>query len=103
MYKILLACSAGMSTSLLVNNMKKEATAQGIEAEIQAMPAAEAETVFGNWDIVLLGPQVRYMLKGFQAKGNAVGVPVDIIDMKMYGMMDGKGVLAQAMKMIENK
>ena len=37
MKKILLCCSAGMSTSLLVTKMKKEAENQGIEVEIDAV------------------------------------------------------------------
>lgn len=103
MYRILLACSAGMSTSLLVNNMKKEAAAQGLDVEIQAVPVAEAEVVFTAWNVVLLGPQVRFLLNKFKDLGSSAGIPIDIIDMKMYGMMDGKGVLAQAMKMIEHR
>ena len=34
--KILLACNAGMSTSLLVQKMRKEAASQGIDATIDA-------------------------------------------------------------------
>lgn len=101
MYKILLACSAGMSTSLLVNNMKKEAIAQGIDTEIQAMPIAEAEVVYGDWDVVLLGPQVRYVFKKFSELGKSKDIPVDVIDMRMYGMMDGKGVLNQALNLLK--
>ncbi|MDZ5010902.1 PTS sugar transporter subunit IIB, partial [Clostridium perfringens] len=36
MKKIMLVCSAGMSTSLLVNKMIKVASDKGIEAEIFA-------------------------------------------------------------------
>ena len=39
--KILLACSSGMSTSLLVNKMKEAATEQSVEAEIWAVGQAE--------------------------------------------------------------
>ena len=37
MVKILLVCSAGMSTSFMVNKMKDSAKARGIEAEIWAV------------------------------------------------------------------
>ena len=39
MIKILLACNAGMSTSLLVENMKKAAQEKGLEIEIKAVGA----------------------------------------------------------------
>ena len=42
MVKILLVCSAGMSTSFMVNKMKDSAKARGIEAEIWAVADAEA-------------------------------------------------------------
>ena len=35
MLKILLVCSAGMSTSFLVEKMKKSAEVRGIEAEVK--------------------------------------------------------------------
>ena len=37
MYRILLVCSAGMSTSLMVAKMQAAATEQGIEASIAAL------------------------------------------------------------------
>ena len=60
MKKILLVCSAGMSTSLLVTKMRNSAKEKGIEVEIDALPVAEASTAVDNVDIVLLGPQVRF-------------------------------------------
>ena len=39
---IMLACAAGMSTSLLVSKMQKAATEKGFDAEIFAVAAAEA-------------------------------------------------------------
>ena len=42
--KIMLACNAGMSTSLLVQRMRKEAVAQGLDATIDANPLNKALT-----------------------------------------------------------
>ena len=39
---IMLVCSAGMSTSLLVTKMQKAAEAKGLEADIFAVSASEA-------------------------------------------------------------
>ena len=54
--KILLACSAGMSTSLLVTNMKKVADPADV---IEAHPVRTVPDIIDNWDVLLLGPQVR--------------------------------------------
>ena len=40
---IMLVCSAGMSTSLLVTKMQKAAEAQGVDAEIFATGASDAD------------------------------------------------------------
>jgi len=62
MVNIVLFCSAGMSTSLLVTKMEKAAKDKGIEATINAYPEAEMSKRLTGTDVVLLGPQVRYAL-----------------------------------------
>lgn len=91
MKKIVLLCAAGMSTSLLVNKMREAAEKQGYEAEINAYAMSEAATVGKDADIILLGPQVRFNQS--KVKGLCPGVPVEAIDMRAYGKMDGAGVL----------
>ena len=54
MRKIILLCSAGMSTSILVNKMKESADSQGYEVEISAHSVSEAARVGADADIVLL-------------------------------------------------
>ncbi|MFC6314047.1 PTS sugar transporter subunit IIB [Lapidilactobacillus achengensis] len=99
---IMLVCSAGMSTSLLVSKMQKAAAAKGIEANIFATAAGDADNALASNDVnvLLLGPQVRYMLKQFQDKVAGKNIPVEVIDMRSYGMMDGDAVLAQAEKLM---
>lgn len=95
---IMLVCSAGMSTSLLVTKMQKAAEDKGIEADIFAVSASEADQHIEskNVDVLLLGPQVRFMKTQFEQKLAPKGIPLDIINMADYGMMNGEKVLAQA-------
>lgn len=94
--KILLVCNAGMSTSVLVARMEKAAKAKNMEVEIAAFPLTQAEKEINEWDIVLLGPQVRHCLS--QLKKYSNGTPIEIIDMRDYGLMNGENVLKQAIK-----
>lgn len=98
MTKILLICTAGMSTSFLVEKMKKEATNRGIEVEITATPEASAEEFVGKVDVILLGPQVKYLKEGIEEK--FVGIPVGVINMMDYGMMKGDKVLDYGLSII---
>ena len=102
---IMLVCSAGMSTSLLVTKMEKAANAQGIDADIFAVSASEADANFEakTIDVMLLGPQVRFMKAQFEPKLAAKGIPMDVINMQDYGMMNGEKVLGQALSLIEGK
>ncbi|HFC9110483.1 PTS sugar transporter subunit IIB [Enterococcus faecium] len=95
---IMLVCSAGMSTSLLVTKMQKAAEEKGMEADIFAVSASDADNNLEskNVDVLLLGPQVRFMKAQFEQKLALKGIPLDVINMQDYGMMNGEKVLAQA-------
>lgn len=100
MKKILLVCSAGMSTSLLVTKMNKAAKEMGIEVEIEALPVSECSTKIDEVDIVLLGPQVRFQ-KPVVEKLASGRIPVEVIDMRSYGIMDGKSILESSLEKIK--
>ncbi|MDF7672248.1 PTS sugar transporter subunit IIB [Lactobacillus sp. ESL0701] len=104
---IMLNCAAGMSTSLLVTKMQEAAKKQNIDVKIFACPASEAPQHLDQEgiDCVLLGPQVRYMEDDMKDKAKGKGkdgadIPVAVIDMQAYGMMNGEKVLKQAEDLI---
>ena len=100
MKKILLVCSAGMSNSLLVNKMKDAAKERGEEVEINALAIAECSSIINEADIVLLGPQVRFQKPQVEKLTNG-NIPVEVIDMRQYGIMDGKGILESTLAKIK--
>ena len=99
---IMLACAAGMSTSLLVTKMQAAADEKGLDAEIFAVPAQEVDDIIleKKVDVLLLGPQVRYLLDQFTEKLAQKNIPVGVIPMVDYGMMNGSKVLALAEELI---
>ncbi|OIN38098.1 PTS sugar transporter subunit IIB [Streptococcus pneumoniae] len=100
---IMLACAAGMSTSLLVTKMQKAAEDKGLDAEILAVPAPEAEEIVATKEVnvLLLGPQVRYLLGDFQEKLKDRQILVAVIPMTDYGMMNGSKVLDLAESLLD--
>ena len=100
MKKILLVCSAGMSTSLLVTKMREAAKVKGIEVQIDALPIAECSTVIDSVDIVLLGPQVRFQKPNVDKLVNG-RIPVEVMDMRLYGTMNGAAILEDALTKIK--
>ncbi|MGL4952043.1 MAG: PTS sugar transporter subunit IIB [Mycoplasma sp.] len=93
--KVLLACSAGMSTSLLEKSLQDYAIAQGFDIDVIAKSSGEAKEVLHEYDICLLGPQVKFMEAAF--KEVAGSIPVVIIPPHIYAMANG----AECFKLIE--
>lgn len=103
MNKILLACSSGMSTSLLVTKMEAHAKSIGDEAKIWAVGQDQAKKEMAEADVVLIGPQMSFLKGEFQKEADQYGIKVDVIDMMAYGMADGKKAYEQALKLMGDK
>jgi PTS system cellobiose-specific IIB component len=100
---ILLCCSAGMSTSLLVTKMEDSAKKQGVDCKIWAVGSAEVNNEMDKADVILLGPQVRYLLSKLQEAGKEKGIPVATINPMFYGLCNGEEVLKQATTLIKGE
>lgn len=99
MKKILLLCSAGMSTSIIVRKMREAAASKGIEVEIDAVGLDKFYENLDKWDVFLLGPQVRFKKEDFSNKAAEVGKRVEIINQLDYGMMKGEKILEWALSL----
>ncbi|AJE52512.1 PTS cellobiose transporter subunit IIB [Paenibacillus jamilae] len=99
MKQITLVCAAGMSTSMLVQKMKKAAQAQNLEVEIRATSESSFKEYADKTDVLLIGPQVGYLEDEFKAKYEPKGIKVSVINIVDYGMMNGEKVLGDALKL----
>ncbi|PHK49946.1 PTS sugar transporter subunit IIB [Staphylococcus edaphicus] len=95
---IMLVCAAGMSTSMLVQKMQEAAEKQNLDREIFAVSTTEADQKIenDNIDILLLGPQVRFKKDEYTKKCLEKQIPVEVIEMRDYGTMNGERVLKTA-------
>lgn len=100
MKTIMLVCSAGMSTSLLVNKIKAIVKEKGLEVNIIAASEAEAKSYQGRIDVLLLGPQVKFLLKKMEDLMAPQGTKVAVINSLSYGTLDGEAVLNQALELL---
>lgn len=62
---ILLCCAAGMSTSMVVRKMQEEAKKQGKDYKIKAVDSELVKLEIKNADVVLIGPQVKYLFQRY--------------------------------------
>lgn len=100
---ILLICSAGITTGLLVRNMKDAAKQKELDVHIYSAPAITAEDILKNQEIdaLLIGPQSEYeiiRLKDFLEYNN---VPYRLIDKEHYSLLAGEQLLGQALQIMK--
>ncbi|MDI3310613.1 MAG: PTS sugar transporter subunit IIB [Thermoanaerobacterium sp.] len=102
--KILLICAAGMSTSLLVEKMKKEGQKRNInDLEIFADTVDNLEKIIDKYDVILLGPQIRYKEKFVAELAKAKNKVYRIIPPTIYGMVNGAKTLDLAIEALNSR
>lgn len=87
MKNIMLICNAGMSTGMLAKKIEKESDRL---VNVSAYGQAEYEDYLVGVDLILVSPQIRFMIPEIRTK---VNIPVEEIAPVKYGMMDAKGIL----------
>lgn len=98
--KILVICGQGMSTSLMVQSMYKYAEEGDI---IKAASAGELKDLIDDYDIILVGPQIRYKMKSIMKMALDHHRPAQLVDTVAYGRLNGKAVFEQAKKIYQEK
>ncbi len=93
MRKIVLFCSAGMSTSALVKRMEVAAKEIDYDVTVEAHSVSDVQRLGADADVILLGPQVRFNLDS--VKKQLPDKPVEVIGMREYGTMNGAAVIQQ--------
>lgn len=101
--KILLVCAAGMSTSLVVSRMKNALGLKEKHWIIEAKPAERFKDDFKKYDVVLLGPQIRFKKDEFQKIASQYDIPVDTINTADYGLAKGEEILNFAKELYKNR
>ena len=98
MVKILLCCSAGMSSSILVKKMRDDAAKLDIEVKIGAADITTARNYIAKADYVLIAPQMYFCASQFRKIGLATGTRVFVIGREDYGKMDAEAILTKTLK-----
>ena len=93
--KVIMVCSGGMSRSMIVDAVKKEAAKENFDLEIVAVGTEAFENEIADYDLGLVAPQVRHRLDKFKKVGEAVNKPVDVIDPMGYTPIGAPKILKQ--------
>ena len=85
---IVLACSAGMSTSMLVTKLRKSAETKGYDYHIYAVPTSELPEELAKEDTIL------DLVKDKD-------IHVEVINMMDYGTMNADKIIEQIKSVVE--
>ena len=100
MIRVLIVCSWGMSTSLLVDSMLEAAKERKYELTVEALSAGEYAEKVDACNVVLIAPQIRHLRKSIEKLAASVGKPVAMIEPFHYATMNGQAVLEQVLRLL---
>lgn len=99
--KVLLVCSGGMSSAMVVKSLINEGKKSGLEIDSKAVGSSEfSDEIVKGWDAALVAPQIRHKFKEFESISREAGVPIDVIEARGYSPLGGKFLIAQTKKLL---
>lgn len=87
--RVLLVCGSGASSGFMAANMRKAATAKGLDVSIVARSESEIENYIDDIDVLMVGPHLSYILADTQAFVADSGVKVILMEGSYYSTLDG--------------
>lgn len=102
---VLLICTSGITSGLLVKNVQRAADEKGVRLHVYSVPAIVAEQAIQTQkiDALLIGPQSEYEVSRLKDLLNYKAVAYKLIPKESYETLDGGAVLEQIQKMLNLK
>lgn len=101
MAKALVVCGSGASSGFMASAARKAAKKEKVDIEFKARSDSEIENYLSGTDLLLLAPHLKYMLSEVEPKAQEQNVKIAIIPQKVYGMLDGAGLVKFAREQLE--
>lgn len=103
MKNVVLVCTIGMSSSMLISKMQQVIYEQDLPVKVTAISTQEALDYVVQYptDLVYLSPQVRFMQGKFQSLLKDRQTVVEVIDMADYGMLNSQNILQHALDLLQ--
>ena len=96
--KVLLMCANGLSTGILMNKMNQWAKQNNEDLEVKAIPIDDYLSVYKDYDVLLVGPQMRYKIKDVQKA--VTDRPSAVINPSDYALGNVENIIKEVKRMI---
>lgn len=100
---ILLICTSGITTGLLVKNTQQAVDERGLDIYVYSAPAILAEQIIQTQhvDCLMIGPQSKHEVNRLKDFLNYKSVPYKLISKKDFETLDGEAVLEESLKIMD--
>ncbi len=95
MINVVVVCAAGMSSSLLIDKIKSVIKQQNEDIIVSGTTYVEVEKFKGNFDVLLLAPQISHLYDRYVEIFSPYGIKVDRIELKDLGHMNAEKIINQ--------
>ena len=96
-HNVLLVCGTGASSGFMAANIRKAASARGIEMSVNARSEATVEDYVDEIDCLLIGPHLAHLQDEMEERGEGYDVKVAVIDKAAYARLNGEAALDQVL------
>lgn len=98
---VLLVCGSGASSGFMAANMRKAASARGLEMDIKARSESEIENYIDEIDVLMVGPHLAYILDEIEEYTHGEDVKAILMKGEYYATLDGDKALDHMLKEVE--
>ncbi|MGB7594378.1 MAG: PTS sugar transporter subunit IIB [Erysipelotrichaceae bacterium] len=98
--RLLIVCGSGASSGFMAANMRKAATARGLDISIVARGESEIENYIEDIDVLMVGPHLSYLLAEAEALIAGREVKMILMEKSYYSTLDGEKAVEHLLKNI---
>lgn len=98
--KVVMVCSGGMSSAIVVKAILKEAQKQGFDLDMIAVGSGEVEDTLNqsDYDLLLVAPQVKHQFSRYEALAKEKNIPIELVAPTGYTPIGAPKTLEQIKK-----
>ncbi len=92
-HNVLLVCGSGASSGFMAANIRKAATARGLEITVNARSESEIENYIDEIDCLMIGPHLAYLLDEVDEIIGDADIKVQLMKPEYYATLNGEKAL----------
>ena len=94
-HNVLLVCGSGASSGFMAANIRKAASARGIEISVNARSESTVEDYVEEIDCLMIGPHLAHLKNEMEERCEGYDIKVGVIDKAAYARLNGEAALDQ--------